>query len=144
MEEISTKNLANILKSPKDILSILRENKGVISTPTLKNHLESLLSSKGLKRQEVIKRAELDSNYTNQLFNGIKTKPGRNQILSLAFGFALNKEETDRLLMIAGVGALYPKNKRDAVIIHALENGNTIIQANEVLASLELEILSDY
>ena len=142
--ETTTDRLSKVLKSPKDIRVILQENDAAITTPGLKEYLEGLLSSKGLKRQEVIKRAELDCNYTNQIFNGIKTNPGRNQMLSLAFGFGLNKEEADRLLRAAGVGALYPKNKRDAVIIHALENGNTVNQMNEVLFSLWLETLPKY
>ena len=140
--ETTTGRLTKILKSPKDIRIILKENDASITTPTLKEHLEGLLSSKEMKRQDVIKRAELDGNYINQLFSGIRTKPGRNQMLSLSFGFGLNKEETDRLLRVAGVGALYPKNKRDAVIIHALENGRPIDQTNEILTSMALETLS--
>ncbi|MCL2020093.1 MAG: hypothetical protein FWG70_10120 [Oscillospiraceae bacterium] len=45
------------------------------------------------------------------------------------------------LVRAAEVGALYPKNKRDAVIIHALENTHTVIQTNEVLAAMGLEVL---
>lgn len=141
---VSTGRLANILKNAKDIKIFLQENQSSITDPTLREYLEKLLSLKGLKRQDVIKNAELDSNYINQLFNGIKTKPGRNQTLSLAFGFELNNEETARLLKIAGVGALYPKNKRDAVIIHSLETGKSITQTNEILSSLDLGTLSDY
>lgn len=142
--EISTNGLAEILKNTKDINSFLQENEAYITNPTLQEYLMELLLLKGLKRQDVIKNAQLDSNYINQLFSGIKTKPGRNQTLSLAFGFGLNNEETARLLKIAGVGALYPKNKRDAVIIHSLENGKSIMQTNETLNSLELGTLSDY
>ena len=142
--ETTTTKLSKVLKSGKDIETILQENESVITTPTLQEHLEKLLSSKAIKRQDVIKNAELDSNYINQLFNGIKTKPGRNQTLSLAFGFGLSKDETDRLLKVAGVGALYPKNKRDAVIIHSLENGRSVVETNEILASLGLGILSEH
>lgn len=142
--EISTSGLTEILKNAKNINIFLQENQSSITDPTLQKYLGELLSSKGLKRQDVIKNAELDSNYINQLFSGIKTKPGRNQALSLAFGFGLNNEETARLLKIAGVGALYPKNKRDAVIIHALETGKPITQTNEILSSLELGTLSDH
>jgi len=140
--ETTTTRLTKVLKSGKDIHIILQENDSSISTPTLQEHLEKLMYSKGLKRQDVIKRAELDGNYVNQLFSGIKTKPGRDHTLSLAFGFGLDKGETDRLLKIAGVGALYPKNKRDAVIIHSLENGKSVTETNEVLGSLGLGILS--
>ena len=140
--ETTTTRLTKVLKSGKDIHIILQENDSSISTPTLQEHLEKLMYSNGLKRQDVIKRAELDGNYVNQLFSGIKTKPGRDHTLSLAFGFGLDKGETDRLLKIAGVGALYPKNKRDAVIIHSLENGKSVTETNEVLGSLGLGILS--
>ena len=142
--EITTGRLIKNLKNAKDIKIFLQENQSSITDPTLREYLEKLLLLKGLKRQDVIKYAELDSNYINQLFSGIKTKPSRNQTLSLAFGFGLNNEETARLLKIAGVGALYPKNKRDAVIIHSLENGQSITQTNETLSSLEFRTLADY
>ncbi len=142
--EITTGGLSEILKNAKDINNFLQENESYITNPTLQEYLKNLLVLKGLKRQDVIKNAQLDSNYINQLFSGIKTKPGRNQTLSLAFGFGLNNEETARLLKIAKVGALYPKNKRDAVIIHSLEKGNSITQTNETLNSLEIETLTDY
>jgi hypothetical protein len=142
--EISTSGLAEILKNAKDINSFLQENELYITDPTLQEYLKKLLLLKGLKRQDVIKNAQLDSNYINQLFSGIKTNPSRNQALSLAFGFGLNNEETARLLKIAGVGALYPKNKRDAVIIHSLENANSIMQTNEILNSLKIETVANY
>ena len=142
--EITTGGLSEILKNAKDINNFLQENESYITNPTLQEYLKNLLVLKGLKRQDVIKNVQLDSNYINQLFSGIKTKPGRNQTLSLAFGFGLNNEETARLLKIAGVGALYSKNKRDAVIIHSLEKGNSITQTNETLNSLEIETLTDY
>ena len=142
--EITTGKLSETLKNAKDINSFLQENESYITNPTLQEYLAKLLALKGLKKQDVIKNAELDSNYINQLFSGRRTNPGRNQTLSLAFGFGLNNEETARLLKIAGVGSLYPKNKRDAVIIHSLENGNSIMQTNEILNSLEIETLGNY
>ena len=142
--ETTTTRLTKVLKSGKDIRAILHENESSITTPTLQEHLEKLLISKSLKRQDVIKRAGLDSNYVNQFFSGLRAKPGRDQALSLAFGFGLGKDETDRLLKIAGVGALYPKNKRDAVIIHSLENGKPIAETNEILISIGLGILPSH
>lgn len=142
--EITTGKLSETLKNAKDINSFLQENESYITNPTLQEYLKKLLLLKGLKRQDVIKNAQLDSNYINQLFSGIKTNPSRNQTLSLAFGFGLNNEETARLLKIAGVGALYPKNKRDAIIIHSLQNGNSSTQTNEILNSLEIETLDSY
>ena len=142
--DVSTDGLAKTIKNAKDIKIVLQEIKSFITSPTLQEHLEKLLLQKGMKRQDVIKNTELDSGYAYQLFNGIRKNPSRNQALSLAFGFGLNNEETDRLLKIAGVGALYSKNKRDAVIIYSLENGKSLAQTNEILSSLNLETLAEH
>lgn len=139
--EISSAPLKESLKNTKDINSFLKENTSSITNPTLSQHLNKLLSQKGLKRKVVIETAHLDINYISQLFNGHKFNASREHILSLAFGFSLNNEEADRLLKIAGVGALYPKNKRDAVIIYALENGMSIDQTDDILLSHNLEPL---
>ncbi len=49
-----------------------------------------------------------------------------------------------KLLKIAGVDALYPKSKRDSFIIHSLENGNSLMQTNEILNSPEIEALANF
>ena len=140
----TTERLSHVLISPTDIRTVLEENEASITSPTLKEHLVSLLHQRGMTRLEVIRNAQLDSNYANQLFSGLRTKPGREQALSLAFGFGLNRKDADRLLRAAGVGALHPKNRRDAVIIHSLENGKTIAQTNEILISLGLDAFTGH
>lgn len=42
--------------------------------------------------------------------------------------------ETSQLLRLAGHGSLYPKVRRDAAIIFAIEKKYTMQQANELLA----------
>lgn len=138
---IGTATLEERLKTTKDINSFFEENAFYITDPTLSQHLNKLLSQKGLKRQDVIEAGNLDDGYVNQLFNGNKKKPGRDIILSLAFGLGLNNEETDRLIKIAGVGALYSKSKRDAVIIYALKKGKSINETDIILKSYNLEPL---
>ncbi|MCE5286353.1 MAG: hypothetical protein LLG02_10965 [Pelosinus sp.] len=138
---IKTGPLKESLKETKDINSFLKENTTSITDPTLSEHLNRLLSQKGLKRKVVIESAHLDINYASQFFNKQKSNPSREHVLSLAFGFGLNNEEADRLLKIAGVGALYSKNKRDAVIIYALENGMSIDQTDDILIDHNLEPL---
>lgn len=45
--------------------------------------------------------------------------------------------ETSQLLRLAGHGSLYPKVRRDAAIIFAIEKKHTMQQANELLLSLQ-------
>lgn len=82
---ITTGQLSEILKAKKDIKTILDKFSASITNPTLQKHLQTLLETKHLKRHDVIKKAQLESNYVNQIFNGQKTKPSRDYILSLAF-----------------------------------------------------------
>ncbi|MCL1987426.1 MAG: XRE family transcriptional regulator [Firmicutes bacterium] len=140
-KQSTTLKLSKVLKSDQNIVEILKENETEINSPTLKDYLSELLKHKNLQRKTVIRKAQLDINYANQLFNGRRTNPGRNQVLALAFAFSLNKEETDRLLRIAGKGALHPKNRRDAVIIHALENEKGVDGVNSILDSLKYDVL---
>lgn len=140
---ITTGQLSEILKAKKDIKTILDKFSASITNPTLQKHLQTLLETKHLKRHDVIKKAQLESNYVNQIFNGQKTKPSRDYILSLAFSLGLNNEETVRLLKIAKVGALYPRNKRDAVIINCLENGKSVEDVNIILDSLKIDTLTN-
>lgn len=140
---ITTGQLSEILKAKKDIKTILDKFSASITNPTLQKHLQTLLETKHLKRHDVIKKAQLESNYVNQIFNGQKTKPSRDYILSLAFSLGLNNEETARLLKIAKVGPLYPRNKRDAVIINCLENGKSVEDVNIILDSLKIDTLTN-
>lgn len=140
---ITTGQLSEILKAKKDIKTILDKFSASITNPTLQKHLQTLLETKHLKRHDVIKKAQLESNYVNQIFNGQKTKPSRDYILSLAFSLGLNNEETVRLLKIAKVGALYPRNKRDAVIINCLENGKSVEDVSIILDSLKINTLTN-
>jgi hypothetical protein len=48
----------------------------------------------------------------------------------------LNLEETQRLLKIGGGSALYPRNKRDSVIIYAINNAYSVLDCDEILYEL--------
>lgn len=51
-----------------------------------------------------------------------KCKPGRDNAIMLAFGMHCNLRETQRLLRLAGASELWPKVKRDAIIIWCIDH----------------------
>ncbi|MCL2014836.1 MAG: hypothetical protein FWG68_01150 [Defluviitaleaceae bacterium] len=138
MRRTTTLILSNVLKSRTDLKTILEENEKAINSPSLRDHLEELLETTKLQRKDVIKAAQIDTSYGHQIFNGTRTNPGREQVLALAFGFELDRKNADRLLRAAGVGALNPKNKRDAVVIYSLENKIGVAGVNAALFSLDM------
>jgi hypothetical protein len=55
----------------------------------------------------------------------------------------MNFDETQKLLTVAGKSTLYPKIKRDAVIIYALMNGYDIVAVQTSLFDFSLPTLGE-
>ena len=70
--------------------------------------------------------------FAKQIFKGTR-KASRDEVLQLAFAMQLGLREADRLLQAAGANELYCKNRRDAIIIFAVQKGYTLQKVNEEL-----------
>ena len=142
MPEIQTDDLLKQLIAASDISSFLAEQQQHQIDIPLSDFLNSLLEQKKLVKKSVIKKSELDANYAYQLFNGHRTDPSQDIVIQLAIGMSLNLAETQKLLHIAHKPPLYVKIKRDAVIIHAINESLDVNQTNELLHRYQLETLS--
>lgn len=131
----TTAALMNEIKSTPYIQQFLSENRDDIYNPQLKEHLQMLLRTKKTNKINVIRAGALNENYAYQIFSGLKY-PSRDKIIQLAIGFGLNCEETSRLLKIADVGDLYPRSRRDAILIFCIERRLGIMQINDLLYDL--------
>ena len=137
------KDTADIVKelglSP-DFRTFYRENKDYMVTDSLSQLLPRLLEAKGLKKAQVIKKAELSEVYGYQIFSGLRI-PERKKLLCLAVGMALNIEQTQQLLKCAGYSQLYVKLPFDSVILYGLCKKLSVLQINELLYDYDLETL---
>lgn len=128
-ERITEELLAELLASPS-IEGFLGEN--AINEVTLSEYLQQLLDKKGLKRAEVIRKANLNATFGYQVFTGARGA-GRDTILQLAFAMELTLREANRLLQAAGVNGLYCKNRRDGIIIFCIEHSYSLQETDEEL-----------
>lgn len=126
--------LAEIKKST-EIKHFLAENDEDIKNLTLSEYLNILIEKKQVPKGESIKKAELNYTYGYQMINGTR-KPTKDKLLQLCFGLNATVEEANRILLIANAGGLYSKNRRDCIIIFALDKGLTLTQTNELLFEL--------
>lgn len=133
MAEKLTEELLNELLFTERIEDYL-DNDDVGETIKLSDYLSDLLERKGLKKNEVINRSMLNTTFGYQIFSGHRN-PGRDKILQLAFGMEMNLRETQRALKFGGANELYPKDKRDAIIIHCISNGKSMEETEEALFS---------
>ncbi len=120
MIELLTEDLLNSIISaarPEDYLA-----EGRIIERDLSDYLFELLYERGVKRADVIRASGLHQTVVYDIFAG-KSYPGRDNAIMLAFGLGCSLVETQRLLRLAGVSELWPKIRRDAIIIWSIKEG---------------------
>lgn len=120
MTEKLTEELLDELLFTGEIEEYLDQN-DISEIQKLSDYLSDLLNEKNLKKNEIIRKAKLNTTFGYQIFAG-ERNPGRDKILQLTFAMNLSLRETQRALKHGGVNELYPKDRRDAIIIHCIEN----------------------
>lgn len=136
----STQELLEVLTKSKSIQNYIDENDESFSDCTLSEYVNTLALKKNLSKSEVVRGSNLSTVYAYKIFSGERA-PKRDKLLALAFGLKLDLDETQRMLKIGGAGALYPRIKRDSVIIFAIKEGLSLIDCNELLYELEEAVI---
>lgn len=141
---MQTDELLKILDGTKTkkALEQLIEESPEIGLPLLSGFLTKKLAEKEIKKSEAIKRAQIDRTYGYQIFQG-KRMPGRDHLLCLCVALSLNLYETQQALAIAQHGRLYPKNKRDALLIYGINQKHTVMELNDLLYEAGEELLGN-
>lgn len=132
MEE--TNDLLKRLQNSKDLEAL----SDYISTidgnnpDSFSEYLQTLLKEKEVNASELIKRSRIERTYCYQILNGRK-RPGRDKIIAIALALNLNVDETQKILRIAKEGDLYAKDKRDCILIFAINHKYNLIDTNQLL-----------
>ncbi|SCW48555.1 Helix-turn-helix domain-containing protein [Ruminococcaceae bacterium YRB3002] len=104
------------------------------------SYVKAILEERGMTIADLQRKCGIDRNYIYQIFDGRK-KPGRDKIIAIALGTHMTLEECQRALEIAQEGILYPKGRRDSVIIFAVSNGLSVMELNGLLEEYNVPIL---
>lgn len=128
----STKELMDELIKAHSIGDYLKANSEYMVSAELPTYLSNILEKMGLVKSAVIKKSELSEVMGYQIFSGVR-RPSRDSLICICTAMGLNLEETQSLLKVAQFAQLYPKNKRDSIIIKGLANGKTVAEINEAL-----------
>ncbi len=140
MKKKDTGVLSGELERIKDIGDFIVNNEEQFTKYTLAEYLDKLLQEKKLSKAEVIKASGLNQVYGYHIFAGSR-KPSRNKVLAFALAMGLGHKEAQYLLQYAGVTNLYVRNKRDSVVIFALNKKLGVIAANQILFDLGEELI---
>lgn len=127
-----TDDLMNELLKANNIKEYLKENSKYMVSDEIATYLNNIIAKKGLVKSEVIKKTEFSEVMGYQIFSGTR-RPSRDSLICICNAMELCLDETQSLLKIAGFSALYPKIKRDSIIILGFNEGKPVNKINEAL-----------
>ena len=136
----STDELLKILNQEEEIENYIEENKEDLIDLSLSDYLDDMLKKYNITKNEAINNSALNQIYGYQIFKGMKN-PSRDKLIQLIFGLGLDVTDAQRLLKIAGVNELYPRIKRDSIIIFAINKKINITLCDELLFELGEETI---
>ena len=102
---------------------------------SLSDYLMDLIDAHGVRRADVGRRSAVNSSFVYQIFAG-ERQVGRDNAIKIAFGIGCTLRETQRLLRHAGLSELWCKNRRDAIIIHCIDQGLSLPECDDELFRL--------
>ena len=135
-----TADLMNELNNTDHIDQYLKENDKHLIDQTVSQYLCNMLQEKGLSKASVIKKSEINEIYGYQILSGKRT-PSRNKLICICICADFSLDETNETLKVAGFSPLFPKTKRDSIIIFGIQNQYPIWKINESLFEHQLQTL---
>jgi len=143
MEEekrISTDELLKLLFKERSLEQFLQRNESAYLSLSFSDYLSAWCKAHREIPEKIIRRANLEKSFGHQLFNG-KRNPSRDTVIKLAFALQSDVAQAQEMLKIARKSILYPRIKRDTVIIYCLHNRISLIDTEIILEDLGLPIL---
>ena len=129
-----TDSLQQELMNAPNLDQFLSENRDNFNGGSIQKLLNVLFQKRNISKAALAKRSDMSEVYLHQVFAG-RRNPSRNRLICLCFGLSATLEETQELLKQCSLAQLYPKNKRDAIIIYGLVNDVSLFDVNDKLFS---------
>ena len=135
-----TNNMQQELMSAPDLDRFLSENQDNFLSGNILELLNALFQKRSISKAALAKQSGMSEVYLHQVFAG-RRNPSRSRLICLCFGLSATLDETQELLKQGGFAQLFPKNRRDAIIIYGLVNSASLFEVNDKLFSESEETL---
>ena len=103
----------------------------------IREFFAELIERKGLRRSDVIYKANIARSYGYQIMEGRRLGK-RDYYLTIALAMSLDLKTTQRMLAVTKCGGLHPLIKRDAAVIFAINHGYSPEKTYDFMCDLEL------
>ena len=132
MKTKNTDGLRQELMDSPDLTQFLSQNEELFVDKSVSELLNYLFEKKHVSKAALAKQAGMSEIYLHQIFGGQRT-PSRDRLLSLCCAMDATLEETQEVLKRSSLARLYPKNRRDAIILHGIAHGTPLMEINDIL-----------
>lgn len=143
MKQHPTEELLKILgslDSVEELEQVASEAEQTASYSSFSDFLSQKMEAAGISAADMIRRTNIQRTYCYQILSGAK-KPGRDKVISLCLALKLSFDDVQRALTLAGESSLYPKRRRDSILIFCINQEYSVTETNNLLFDLNEEIL---
>lgn len=124
LAELKLKNL--------DIQEYIDQNENSFIEVSLKEFWSELLERSGKSKSNIINAADISYIYFYEIIQGKKV-PKKDKIIRLILAMELELDDVQNALRYCNQSPLYPRIKRDSLLIYAIENHYSIYQTQALL-----------
>ena len=128
----NTNDLQEALMDAPDLNRFLDENRENFNYTSVADSLNQMILKQRISKSALARQSGMSEVYLHQVFSGRRT-PSRTRLLCMCFGLQATVEEAQVLLKQCGYAPLYPKNRRDAILLYGLSHKETLFQINDTL-----------
>ena len=136
----NTDDLRQELMESPDLDQFLTDNQEDFDGGRIGEMLNALFQKHRISKAALARLSGMSEVYLHQVFSG-KRNPSRSRLICMCIGMQATLEETQELLKLCGCAQLYPKNKRDAIILFGITHGKDLFEINDILFEEEEETL---
>ena len=132
MEEKTTGDLTRELMSQANLDLYLKDNQSLFSDSNVAEFLLALCKKNPIAKIALARKAGMSEVYLHQVLSG-RRNPSRDRLLCLCLALEATMDEIQALLQCASYARLYPKIRRDAIIIHGIVHHTSLSAINDKL-----------
>lgn len=123
-----------------DLDRYFEENPTSFINVDIKEFWKNAVDTSSKTKSDIINKADMSYCYFYDVINGRKI-PSKDKIIRIALAMNLSLDDCQEALRISGKSALYPRIKRDSILIYAINKGYSIYQTNDLLLEHGEEML---
>ena len=123
-----------------DLDRYFEENPTSFINVDIKEFWKNAVDTSSKTKSDIINKADMSYCYFYDVINGRKI-PSKDKIIRIVLAINLSLDDCQEALRISGKSALYPRIKRDSILIYAINKGYSIYQTNDLLAEHGEEML---